>query len=53
MVAAGDRVAAGQVIGRPPEGKLGAVVHASVSGTVVAITDQAIHIACGPEPGGD
>lgn len=53
VVAAGDRVSAGQVIARPPEGKLGAAVHASVSGTVVEITGQAIRIACAAEPGGE
>jgi len=53
VVSAGDRVTAGQLIGRPPEGKLGAAVHASVSGTVVEITGQAIRIACATEPGGE
>ena len=53
VVAVGDRVAAGQVIGRAPEGKLGAAVHASVSGTVVEVTGQVIRINCAAEPGGE
>nr|MDD6335092.1 electron transport complex subunit RsxC [bacterium] len=36
-VQVGERVLRHQVIGRPPEGALGAPVHASVSGTVVSI----------------
>ena len=34
VVNVGDRVEAGQMIGSIPEGKLGAPVHASISGTV-------------------
>ena len=34
-VAIGEHVQAGQVIGKIPEGNLGAVIHASISGTVV------------------
>jgi len=47
-VAAGDRVAEGQVVGRPPvtNGKpaLGAPVHASIEGTVTAIADGVVWI---------
>jgi Na+-translocating ferredoxin:NAD+ oxidoreductase RnfC subunit len=35
VVAAGDQVQAGQLIGKIPEGSLGAAVHASISGTVM------------------
>lgn len=43
-VAKGDTVSAGQVIGCPPEGALGVNLHASISGTVVEVSDQAITI---------
>lgn len=43
-VAQGDTVTAGQVVGRPPEGALGVNLHASISGTVTEVTDQAITI---------
>jgi Na+-translocating ferredoxin:NAD+ oxidoreductase RnfC subunit len=47
-VAAGDRVAKGQVVGRPPvtDGKpaLGAPVHASIDGTVAAVADGVVWI---------
>lgn len=36
-VKAGDKVSKGQVIGKMPEGQLGAPVHASLSGTVVSV----------------
>ena len=46
--ASGDRVAKGQVVGRPPvtNGKpaLGAPVHASIDGTVTAIDDGVVWI---------
>ncbi len=35
LVTAGDHVEAGQLIGRIPEGSLGATIHSSISGTVV------------------
>lgn len=35
VVAAGDHVQAGQLIGKIPEGSLGAAIHASISGTVM------------------
>ncbi len=44
MVAVGDRVAAGAVIGEIPEGKLGARVHASIPGTVVEVSEHEIEI---------
>lgn len=44
IVAVGDHVEAGQMIGQIPEGKLGAPIHASISGNVLSITDQYIEI---------
>ncbi|GIX50386.1 MAG: hypothetical protein KatS3mg132_580 [Limisphaera sp.] len=38
----GERVHAGQVIGEPPEGALGALLHAPVQATVRTVTDQEI-----------
>lgn len=43
-VAVGDTVAKGDVIAKPAEGKLGACIHASISGTVKAIADGCIAI---------
>ena len=40
----GDTVAKGDVIAKPAEGKLGACIHASISGTVKAIADGCISI---------
>lgn len=40
-----DVVEAGQIIGQPPEGALGACLHASISGKVTAVTDSYIAIA--------
>ncbi|MFR7992940.1 MAG: 4Fe-4S dicluster domain-containing protein [Lachnospiraceae bacterium] len=40
----GEQVSAGQLIGQPPEGALGVCLHASISGTVTDVTDQAIMI---------
>lgn len=45
VVKAGETVKAGQLIGAVPEGKLGAALHASISGKIAAITDRAIVIA--------
>ena len=42
MVKAGDRVAAGQQVGRIPEKTLGAVIHAPFASTVDAVTDKHI-----------
>jgi Na+-translocating ferredoxin:NAD+ oxidoreductase RnfC subunit len=43
-VKVGDRVTAGQLIAGIPEGKLSAALHASISGKVASVTDQAIVI---------
>jgi Na+-translocating ferredoxin:NAD+ oxidoreductase RnfC subunit len=40
----GDAVSKGDVIAQPAEGKLGACIHASISGTVKAIADGCISI---------
>lgn len=40
VVTVGETVQAGAVIARPPEGALGAVIHASICGRVTAIGDQ-------------
>jgi Na+-translocating ferredoxin:NAD+ oxidoreductase RnfC subunit len=47
VVAVGDTVSRGQLIGAIPEGALGAAVHASVNGTVTAVTDSEIIIRVG------
>ena len=39
-VRTGERVEAGQVIAQPPEGALGAVIHASISGTAEVGADH-------------
>jgi len=44
-VAPGDRVEAGSVVGRVPEPALGASVHASIGGTVRAVTAEFVEIA--------
>ncbi|MCE5193238.1 MAG: SLBB domain-containing protein [Candidatus Cryosericum sp.] len=44
MVAVGDTVTTGQLIGSPAEGKLGASIHASISGRVTSVTDQVVVI---------
>jgi Na+-translocating ferredoxin:NAD+ oxidoreductase RnfC subunit len=44
-VSSGDRVVSGQAIGRTAEGQLGADVHASIDGTVAAVTDTYVEIA--------
>ena len=41
----GDSVVKGDVIAKPAEGKLGACIHASISGTVKEIANNAITIA--------
>lgn len=52
VVKVGDTVTAGQLIGVPAKGKLGAAIHTSVSGTVSEISSQAIRIACAGQVGG-
>lgn len=44
VVKIGDRVQRGDLIARIPEGKIGANVHASISGRVEAVTDEHIVI---------
>jgi len=44
IVAAGDRVERGQLIADMPDGKLGAKIHASLTGTVEAVNDTEIII---------
>ena len=43
-VKTGDRVEAGQQIAAPPDGALGACLHASITGTVTAVTDSFVSI---------
>lgn len=43
-VSVGDTVKKGDVIAKPAEGKLGACIHASISGTVKAIADGCVSI---------
>ncbi len=40
VVAVGDLVTEGDVIARPREGKLGAVIHAGITGRVTAVSDR-------------
>ena len=47
IVAVGDHVEAGQMIGKIPEGKLSAPIHASISGTVTDISPEFITIRRG------
>lgn len=47
VVAVGERVQAGQMIGKIPDNSLGASVHASLAGTVMEITDNSIVIKVG------
>jgi Na+-translocating ferredoxin:NAD+ oxidoreductase RnfC subunit len=44
LVKAGERVSAGQPLGRIPEKALGAVIHAPFAGVVESVTDQHIHL---------
>ena len=44
MVQTGSQVEKGDLIARIPEGKLGANLHASISGTVIAVSDDNIVI---------
>jgi Na+-translocating ferredoxin:NAD+ oxidoreductase RnfC subunit len=44
IVSVGEHVNSGQLIGKIPEGSLGAVIHASISGTVSEIGDMFIAI---------
>lgn len=40
----GDTVSVGQKIAAPPEGALGTCLHASIAGTVTAVTDNFVSI---------
>jgi Na+-translocating ferredoxin:NAD+ oxidoreductase RnfC subunit len=44
MVKVGDRVEEGMMIGSPPDGALGAPIHASISGVVEHIFNDSIFI---------
>lgn len=43
-VKVGDTVSVGQKIAAPPEGALGTCLHASIAGTVTAVTDNFVSI---------
>ena len=45
LVKPADRVKTGQLIASIPEGKLGAALHAPISGKIVAVTEHAVTIA--------
>ena len=47
VVAPGEQVKAGQLIGKIPDNSLGAAVHASCDGTVIENTDHSIVIKVG------
>ncbi|OPZ66597.1 MAG: Electron transport complex protein RnfC [bacterium ADurb.Bin478] len=44
MVKVGEKVERGRLIGRIPEGKLAAAVHASISGVIAEVTTEAVTI---------
>jgi biotin carboxyl carrier protein len=44
IVAEGDTVSIGQLIATPPEGKLGASIHASIAGRVSSVGDKTVVI---------
>lgn len=48
-VAVNDKVTEGQIIGKIPDGEMGAYIHSSISGTVCSITKDAITISSGRE----
>jgi len=43
-VSPGDSVKTGDIIAKPPEGKLGAILHSSIDGVVVSVDNEAIVI---------
>ncbi|WP_263322352.1 4Fe-4S dicluster domain-containing protein [Endozoicomonas sp. Mp262] len=45
VVKVGDVISKGQLIGEIPEGKLGAMIHASISGRVTEVSDNQVVIA--------
>jgi Na+-translocating ferredoxin:NAD+ oxidoreductase RnfC subunit len=44
VVSVGEHVSEGQLLGKIPDDSLGAVIHASISGTIVEVTDDYIAI---------
>jgi Na+-translocating ferredoxin:NAD+ oxidoreductase RnfC subunit len=44
VVEAGKKVRKGQVVGRVPDGKMGAHVHASIDGKVRSVTPESVEI---------
>ena len=44
VVEAGKKVKKGQVVGRVPDGKMGAHVHASIDGKVRSVTPESVEI---------
>ena len=44
VIRVSDKVKSGQMIGKIPEGKLGAAVHSSIDGKIIKITDESIYI---------
>jgi Na+-translocating ferredoxin:NAD+ oxidoreductase RnfC subunit len=44
VVAEGNTVSIGQLIAAPPEGKLGASIHASITGRISAVNDKTVVI---------
>ncbi|MGD0200009.1 MAG: 4Fe-4S dicluster domain-containing protein [Bryobacteraceae bacterium] len=49
VVSAGDKVRMGAAVGRVDDSELGASVHASIDGTVEAVTDSFVEIAAAPQ----
>ena len=47
VVKVGDRVVKGQLIGTIPDGQLGSMIHASITGQVVSVDEQQVVIARG------
>lgn len=43
-VKAGEKVKVCDVVAKPPEGKLGAVYHASIAGTVTDVNEKCVEI---------
>jgi Na+-translocating ferredoxin:NAD+ oxidoreductase RnfC subunit len=44
LVKPGERVKKGQLIAQPPGDKMGAPIHASIDGSVSAVTDDFVEI---------
>jgi Na+-translocating ferredoxin:NAD+ oxidoreductase RnfC subunit len=45
LVAVGDKVAVGQPVAAPPDGAIGAIIHASIAGTVEKVDDKSVVIS--------